>query len=323
MNAEYKSTDSSGQVTKGRENIFAYDITAGTVVFTGKMLQLPTIFSPRLGLVEQEGRQKFDLTVAVKNPTDLSAEPRSIGKFTGAVQIDKNGVYMYDTGTLRLGVDAIGTAATYTSPTTGRIIGTPPENRSLVAKAKKDAVRITSNGKTIEVTKYDRLVFENLVMSGGPFAKTFPETTVNGEMFFDYDRDAWYFNGMTLSYLVNGQRVVDKITGNIRWTEKPITGGIRDGVYNYDVRVNEGQGPVNEAAVFAAAPADEEAAFFASSASIPALAGTVSYKDRLTGETLMSSAATYNLTAQNINRTQAMALWKLTSIYAIGPFSGE
>ena len=318
----------SGQLEKGVQNKFVYDIAMDSVLWKGTVLQTPTIFSPVLGRVEQTGQVAFDLTVLVRNPANPADAPRAVGKLVGAVPVDSDGVYRYDNGNLRIGIDAMGASAAFESRATGSIRGTPPENKSRLAQAKQDVLRVTKtvNGKTVAlaVSKYDRLLFQTATLPAGPFARSFPATTVSGEMLFDYDRDAWYFNGLTLSYTENGKQVSDRITGNIKWVEQPAVGGIRNGAYQFDIRVNEPQGPDGEAAVFAAtSSADEEAAFFATSSTMPSLVGEVTFKDTLRGDVLVASSSTWNLRGQGLNRGQTVALGKLLLVHAIGPFSEE
>ncbi|MCL5282205.1 MAG: hypothetical protein M1376_20135 [Planctomycetes bacterium] len=189
---------------------------------------------------------------------------------------------------------------------------------------KKQAQTLTRQvkGKTVSliVKDYDIMTLRGLVLAAGP-VRTYPETTVNGEMMYDYERSAWYFRGLTMTYQAEGKTVTDKITGNIKWVESPQRKTNGQGQYEFDVRCNEPEATSSEAAVFQ--KADDEAAFFATDTSMPSLTGTARYVDRFRGETVTSSAVTIDLTGNNLNKPQVVNAFKLIWLVSVVPVNSE
>jgi hypothetical protein len=315
--------DESGKPKAGVKDVYTLDLQAvDTAIFQGTIEYLPTILSSVLGRETQQGLLTYNLNLLVANPANLT-QRRAVGKLTGGVQIDSKGVYLYDKGTLRIAVDAAGTASGFESKFSGAAVGKPPKNTSSLAAAKKQAQTLTRQvqGKTVKlvVTDYDIMTLNSLVLAAGP-VRTYPETTVNGEMLYDYERSAWYFRGLTMTYIVDGKAVTDKITGNIKWVESPQRKTNGEGEYQFDVRCNEPEQKSGETAVFQ--PVDDEAAFFAVDKTLPSLTGTAKYKDTMRGETVASSAVTIDLTS-NLNKQQVINLTKLIWLVAVVPVNAE
>lgn len=316
--------DDSGKPKAGVKDVYTFDLqVVDTAIFQGTIEHLPTILSDTLGMEKQAGVLNYNLNLLVANPANLS-QKRAVGKLVGGVQIDKNGVYNYDKGTLRIAVDAAGTAAGFESAFRGTAAGKPPKTSSTLAKIKKQAQTLTRKvqGKTVKlvVTDYDIMTLNGLVLAAGP-VKTYPDTTVNGEMLYDYERSAWYFRGLTMTYQVDGKPVTDKLTGNIKWIESPQRKTNGEGEYQFDVRFNEPEEKSGETAVFQ--PVDDEAAFFAVDKTMPSLTGTAKYKDQMRGETVASSAVAIDLTGNNLNKQQVMNATKLIWLVAVVPVNAE
>jgi len=279
--ASRTATDDKGQPAADVWDTYTMNMTIDkTLMFGGQIKYKPTLFSSMIGREKQSAELDYGIDLTIANPSNLTQKAR-IGRLVGKVPIDKKGVYHYDKGTLRLAVDATGKVPEHEAKFLGTSAGRPPDNDSALAKAKKQAITLTKsvNGKTatIAVTKYDQISLD-MVMAGGPVS-AYPDTHVSGQMLYDYERFAWYFRGVTMSYTKDGQTFTDKLTGNIKWVQAEDYATSGDGHYEFDVRVNEPEATVTESAAFA--PADNEATFFESDANLQALNGTWTYKDTL------------------------------------------
>jgi len=317
-------TDSDGNPTPGVKDIYTFDIAAvDTLGFQGTIQALPTILTSRLGSEKQRAALVYNLNLSVANPANLT-QNRTVGKLVGEVQVDKQGTYLFDQGTLRIAVDAAGRAQGFESAFRGTAIGKPPKNTSLAEKVKKQAQTLTRQvkGKTVSliVKDYDIMTLRGLVLAAGP-VRSYPETTVNGEMMYDYERSAWYFRNLTMTYQAEGKTVTDKVTGNIKWVESPQRKTNGQGQYEFDVRFNEPEQTSSEATVFQ--KVDDEAAFFATDTSLPSLTGTAKYVDRFRGETVTSSAVTIDLVGNNLNKAQMVNAFKLIWLVSVVPVNAE
>jgi hypothetical protein len=211
----------------------------------------------------------------------------------------------------------------FESKFTGLAAGKPPMKAlGLIDSLKKQAVNITKNvnGKnmTIIVKKYDKMQFQNHILGAGP-VQIYQEVTVNGEMIYDYDRSVWYFNRMTISYVVDGQQKVDKVSGTILWVESADRKSTGNGEYDFDVRINEP--PPGEEAIFASS--SDESAFFATDNSIPSLTGTMKYHDTINGDTTTASSVKIDLTGNKLTKQQMMVLCKLLVFSAAVPMNAD
>jgi hypothetical protein len=193
-----------------------------------------------------------------------------------------------------------------------------------VARAKKQAETLKRQvqGKTISlvVTDYDKMTFNGLVLPAGP-VQAYPEAQVGGEMIYDYERNVWYFNGVTLTYQSEGKTVTDKIGGNIKWVESPQRKANGEGQYDFDIRVNEPEEKGTEAAAFQ--PSTDESAFFAVDTSLASLTGTAKYKDTMRGETVTQSEVAIDLTGNKLNKPQMLNLAKLVWMVCVVPMNAE
>lgn len=319
------SMDANGKPQPGVTDTFKVVSlnVADSSLFTGNIIYTPTIFSSLLGREQQSGSIVYDLTASVVNPKN-PAQTKAVGRLIGTVPIDKNGVYRFGNGTLRMGVDATGRAKGFESKFLGTAAGRPPKDDSVVGKKTKDLIRLTKEvqGKkvVIVVKDYDKMAFNGLVMAAGP-VETYPNVLVNGEMLYDYERLAWYFQNVALSYTIDGKTVSDKLTGNIRWVQSPQYKSNGEGQYEFDVRVNEPEKKSAEADVFAA-PSDE-AAFFESDNTIACLIGTMKYKDSLSGDSVTRSAVTIDLQGNKLSKLQVINLCKLIMLTCVVPINTD
>ena len=301
----------------GASDVYTLNLNvANSAVFRGSIIHLPYV-SKTIG--EQMGRVTFDVELDVVNPANPS-QTRNVGKMFGFAPVDKMNVYRYaDGGGIKVAVFPIGAARGFESRYNGLAYGKPPASSGF-AKLKQDAVRlVSSKGGSIVLTKYDKMTFENHVLPAGP-VQIYPETTVNGIIFYDYGRSAWHFNNVTFVYNADGKRAIDTLTGSIRWIEAKNRRATGDGRYEFDIRVNEP--PPTEAAAFA--PTADESSFFAVEENVPSLTGAMIYKDTFTGaDTVTSSIIQIDLKATKLSKHQAMMLTKLLLISAIVPINAE
>lgn len=317
--------DDSGNPLSGVKDVYTADFqVTDTLIFQGSIEHLPTILSATFGTEKQAGTLMYNLGLLVVNPAN-PAQKRAIGKLVGGVLIDKKGVYNYDNGTLRIAVDATGRAAGFESYFRGTAAGKPPKSTSLIARVKKQAATLTRQvkGRTVKlvVTDYDIMTFTGFSLAAGP-VKTYPETRVDGEMLYDYERSAWYFRGLTMTYAgADGKVVTDKLTGNIKWVESPQRKTNGEGEYQFDVRFNEPEQQSGETAVFQ--PVEDEAAFFATDTTLPSLTGTAKYKDQMRGETVTSSVVTIDLAGNKLTKQQIVNAFKLIWLVSIVPMNSE
>ena len=306
----------------------AYDVNLNVgnkTLMHGSIQYTPTILSKIVGRETQQGQVYYNLAFEVMNPVNAT-EHRQVGKLVGAVPVDKNGVYLYDSGTLRVAIDAIGKIDAFESKFRGRAAGKPPRDDSALGRARKQALTVYKqvNGKTValQVTDYDQMAMTNLVLAAGP-TQGYPETTVNGDMIYDYDRDAWYFKNASMTYALDGKSTTDKLSGSIRWVESPNRAQNGEGQYEFDVRVNAPDAQKNsEAAAFASA-GDESEFFAAPDTTAQSLTGVAKYKDTMSGEDVVSSRVAIDLSGNNLTQQQRLALTKLIWLVSVVPMNAE
>lgn len=292
---------------------------SNSVLFDGTIEALPYIkgvFSKQQGLLTHA------VECSVINPAN-PAQSRNIGRLFGTVPVDAQNVYRFADGTLKIGVFGMGSAAAFESKAGGLALGKPPaKSEDLISKIQKEAMNIgrSVGGKTvaIKVTNYDKMEFQGHVLAGGPVG-TYPEVTINGPMIYDYDRSAWLFNGVTASYAEGGKRMLDQLTGSIRWVESPNRKTSGEGQYEFDIRINEP--PPSEAAMFSG-PSDESA-FFSSDTQVPALSGVMKYKDTIINGTVTQSIVAIDLKGNQLSKQQVMYLGKLLLMSSIVPLNSE
>lgn len=315
------NTDGDGKPREGVTDKYTLSVNvSNSVLFRGTIEHTPHI-SKVVG-TSQLAHLDYTVECDVVNPRNPS-QTRNVGRIFGMVPVDDKNVYRFDEGSLKTVVFPVGTAKGFESTFKGIAAGKPPASSAgFLTKLKNEALNVTKlvNGKSIAiaVTKYDRMEFRGHVLGAGP-VQIYPDATVNGSMIYDYGRTAWYFENVTIGYVVDGRQFQDKVTGNIRWIEAPNRANSGQGEYQFDVRVNEPS--QTEAAAFTG-PADESA-FFAVDEGIPALTGTMKYKDTMSGETVTNSAVTIDLKGNKLTKQQAMNLAKLLFFSLVVPLNAE
>jgi hypothetical protein len=109
--------DESGTPPVGVKDVYTFDLTVlDTLGFQGTIQALPTILTARLGSEKQKASLVYNLNMIVANPANLS-QKKTVGKLVGEVQVDKQGIYHFDEGTVRIAVDAAGNARVRLRPT--------------------------------------------------------------------------------------------------------------------------------------------------------------------------------------------------------------
>lgn len=310
--------------TKGVKDVYRLNINMfNSIIFAGQITDLPQIIEGMFSKsVTQPRVITYDIGCDVinqKNP----AQVKNVGRMFGMVPIMSDGSYQYDKGNLEISVLPISNAGGFTSKFGGVAYGKPlnrPAN--WLDTFKKEAVNITRlvNGKptTVIIKKYDKMEYKQHNIAAGP-AAIYQSLTINGEMLYDYEKYAWFFNNVTVQYADNGVVKIDRLSGTIRWVESPQRKTNGEGEYQFDVRVNEP--PPSIGAAFA--PPSDESAFFEVDTTTPALTGTMKYKDILSGETTVASTVTVDLTGQSLNKQQMMFLGKLIIFSAVVPMNSD
>jgi len=335
MQIEFKTRttpDTSGDLRDGSPALGAQDRytfslnAVKTTQFSGSLLRQPNLYTKTLQRLKQGAALIFDVELAVLNPRDLS-QKRNVGKWVGVVPIDTaSGAYDLAGGAaqdrpLRISVDAVGSARAFTDPFAGRLIGKAEKKEGLASYTYKRAV----GAKTVSITaqRVDPMRFENLVLAKGP-AETYPRTTVNGRLDYDYETGNWFTDGIRFRYQLDGADYEDLVTGSIKWVEDENRATNGKGYYEFNLRFNEdkNQPAASETAAFDGMAAED--AFFAVDSSVPCLTGRIDYQDTLISGSELPSASkiTYALDANKLTRQQIMNFFKLWLICA-GPTNDE
>ena len=306
-------------VQKGVRDIYSVNIAVATnTIFTGTITDLPQIIEGMFSKEVTQRRQlSYDLSCTLSNPKNL-AQTYTIGTLAGKVNIDSDGTYRYDTGNLTMSILPINKGAQLSDTFRGTAIGKPqgrPSNWMDTLKCTTVNITRNINGKTstISLNKYDKMDFRQHVIASGPLA-SYPSVTVNGEMLYDYSKECWFLNNITMQYADAGVIRIDRLTGTIRWEKK-------SNEYAFDVRVNE-PAPSATTAFEPTAPVDESA-FFETDTTIPALVGSMKYKDVKRGDTVLRSDVTIDLTGNNLTKSQVMALTKMILFSAVVPMNSD
>jgi hypothetical protein len=315
LDIKYNSRQSERAI-KGVVDQYSVNVNVcNSALFHGTITDRPQIIEGMFSKgVTQSRRVSYDLDLDVVNPKN-PAQSLNVGKLKGSVPIASDGVYSYDNGDLSVDVLPRGQAAGFSSKFTGTVNGKPmnrPANWLDTFKGNAISITRSVGGKpqTVVLKKYDKMSYNNTVLGAGP-VQTYGAVTVTGEMLYDYDKNCWFFNNVSLVY--GSKR--DTVTGTIRWLE-PTRGS---GEYQFDVRVNEP--PPSENAAFA--PAADESSFFSTDTSIPSLSGTMKYKDQLRGDTTLASHVEIDLTGNNLTKQQVMALSKVIIFSAVVPMNAD
>ena len=322
--ATRRNADDKGKPREGFTDKYNLSVNvSNSALFRGTIEHQPYV-GKTLGS-SQPAQLTYSIDADVVNPRNPS-QTRNVGKIYGVSPVTKNNVYMFTDGNTKITVFPLGQAKGFDSNFRGTVVGRPNTTSSsdegVFAKLKKEALNITKvvNGKsvTIPVTKYDKMEFQDHILPAGP-VQIYPEVKVNGSLVYDYGRSAWYFDGVTVVYAVDGRQYQDKLSGNIRWIESPSRATTGEGQYEFDIRVNE---PAqSEASVFSG-PTDESA-FFSTDDTIPALTGLMKYKDTMVNDTVMSSAITVDLKGNKLSKQQVMYLTKLLFLTSVVPLNAE
>lgn len=296
---------------------------SNSILFDGTIESLPFIKGT---ISDQQGSLTHSIDCFVVNPKN-PAQTRNIGRLFGAVPVDSKNVYRFEDGNLKIGIFGAGNAGGFESKVKGLALGKAPADTSLWSKVRdraKLSISKNVNGKTVAltVTKYDQMEFQGHVLAAGP-VQLYPETTVSGPMVYDYDREAWYFNGVTVTYATeeNGRRIMvsDKLSGNIRWVPAANRSTSGEGEYQFDIRVNEEA--ASEGSMFAG-PAKEED-FFATDVKVRGLTGTMKYKDTIVNDVTTRSLVKIDLKGNQLTKPQAGYLAKLLLMSTIVPLNSD
>lgn len=288
--------------------------------------------------------------IDVFNPAKPGEVAEGVAIARGDVTINDAGAY--DLGASNFRIDIVkGTQSTskFGGTLQGREVTRWWEVSEQLNRAQSEAKKLYSryaDGKTItiQVTNPDPLGFQNVVLAAGPFTYL-PETTVNGNLDYDYELGNWLTdnNGLTLTYTLGGTQIVDKVTGSIRYVEEAGTATTSTGAsvtytgyYDYSLRFNEQAVAADQAFFDGSNEASELDAFFSTSdTSKPGLYGRVYFQDsednckkakgqdgteNCVGPT--KSVITYDLKGTGLTYAQ-LAAWTKIEQLVIGPFTDE
>lgn len=313
-----------GKPQKGAKDVYEVNLSvAKTTEFKGKIERYPLIVSDLLGRTEQPAQIVFSLDLGVVNPADMT-QKKTVGKWVGTVPINTNGVYeLGGTGDSkhRISIDAIGRAPAFTENFSGNLYGKGKKTGGVMSYVRQ----IQGKEVKLEIKNSDPLRFENVTLATGP-AQSYPRTTVNGNLDYDYETGNWLTNGLKFHYTLNGKEYDDVVTGSIKWVEDPNRASNGKGQYEFNLRFNEGKSKPATTEADAFTNLSDEEAFFAVDNSVPSLTGTIKYEDTFTsisGEPVPSaSKITYQLDANMLTKQQIMNFLKLW-IIATGPANDE
>ena len=326
------SRDTSGDLAEGSPALGVQDVytfalrVAKTTEFSGKIVRQPNLYTSMLHKVKQGAALGFDITLSVLNPKDLT-QKKSVGKWVGNVPINtESGAYDLAGGKaeerpLRMAIDAVGQAQSFTDPFAGRLVGKAEKKEGLAAYTYKRVV----GDKTVEITvkRSDPMRFENIVLAKGP-AEIYPRANVTGRLDYDYETGNWYTDGIRFKYQQNGKDVEDVVTGSIKWVEDPNRSANGKGHYEFNLRFNEEKNrpAPGEAAAFE--KMKDEDAFFAVDDKVPSLTGSIDFVDTMIPgkDAPALSKVTYNLKANKLTKQQVMNFFKLWMI-CTGPTNDE
>lgn len=301
---------------EGVEDVYTLNVNVSNIAaFRGTIAQLPYISST---FGDQKGKLTYDLETDVYNPKN-PAQVKTVGKITGTVPVDAKNVFSFTDGTAKLGVFPMGRAEAFESAFKGLALGKPPTTSGMFDKLMsrvRERISITKQvgGKpvTISLTNYDQMVFQGHLLPAGP-ARACSESTVNGTFTFDYERNSWFLQGVTVSYVGDSGRVqTDILTGNIRWLEAK-------NEYEFDIRVNEPVGGAGDA--FAAASTTDD--FFAVDNTLAALTGKMTYQETMSGSKVVAQSVKIDLIGNQLTNYQVLYLGKLLTLSLTVPLNAE
>jgi len=303
---------------KGVKDVYTIEVNvANSALFRGTVTDQPQIIEGMFSKgITQPRLLTYDVQCDVVNPKN-PAQTKNVGKMSGNVPISSEGFYLYDKGTLSVDILPIGRAAGFSSKFSGITVGKPmgrPANFLETLQRQTVNITRTVGGKTtvVALKKYDKMEFRNHIIGAGPIAK-YQAVTVNGDMLYDYDKDCWFFNNVTIQYVEDNNVKIDRVSGTIRWDEKV-------SAYEFDIRVNE---PVAGAAAAFESSGDDESAFFETDTTIPALTGKMTYKDTVRGDTTLASKVDIDLVGNLLTPEQLMSLAKVIVFSSIVPMNSD
>lgn len=316
----------AGSAAIGAKDTYKFDLNvAKTTQFTGQITRQPNLYTKTLGRRKQDALLSYSVDLAVLNPRDLKTK-KVIGKWVGTVPIDTaSGAYDLAGGRakespLRMAIDTAGRAAGFVDNFAGRLMGKAEKKDNLAQYTYKRVI----GSKTVQVVvkKSDPMRFDNLVLAKGP-AESYPRTSVNGRLDYDYETGNWYTDGIRFTYNLDGKDFEDVVTGSIKWVEDPDRKANGKGYYEFNLRFNEAKSKSSgEADAFE--KMSEEDAFFAVDNSVPCLTGRITYVDTMSGEDAPPTASkvTFALDANKLSKQQIMNFFKLWMV-CVGPTNDE
>jgi hypothetical protein len=316
-----------GSAALGVQDVYKFTLSvAKTTEFAGQIQRQPNLYTSTLHRNKQAAQLKFDINLSVLNPKDLT-QKKTVGKWVGTVPIDTaSGAYDLAGGAasqspLRMAIDAVGAAKSFTDNFDGKLVGKAEKKEGLASYTYKRLIA----GKTVEmkVNKSDPMKFENAVLAKGP-AEIYPRTTVNGRLDYDYETGNWITDGVRFKYSLDGKDYEDVVTGTIKWVEDGDYKTTGKGYYDFNLRFNEEKSKPAASEEAAFGNMSQEDAFFAVDNAIPSLTGRISYADTMVpGKDAPSqSQVTYALNANKLTKQQIMNVFKMWLI-AVGPTNDE
>jgi len=330
-----KHLASDGQPQPGFNDKMAVDLNVGKdTAFRGDIIRTPQV-AGAVG-IKQNANMRYDVDLIAYNPANR-AQSMSVGRWVGDVPIGSDGVYQLNKekgASVRFAITQKGGAPSgdFAGLIHGRKLGTSKlmelANQVTDSVKKEGVSKVFTRmyqGKPLSVkaTNVDPMKFDNLVMAAGP-ASMYPPVTVYGDMYYDYDSDTWFLEGMSFSYQDKEKQVKDRVGGTIRWIDNEDRTG---GRYELNITFNE---PVTTAAPadssgFFAASDDSAAGFFAVDDSLASCGGKVVFADEYSpgSDAPLRSTVNHKIECNDkVTPQQLMALSKLW-LLGIAPLTDE
>jgi hypothetical protein len=319
LDIRYNSRIHPGKI--GFNDVYSFiDLNiSNSAVFKGSITQTPLIRGSVYG-ISQQSSMKFELDCFIVNPAN-PRDTRQVGRIYGAVPISENNEYNYANGTVKLGINLAQGSETKFD---GLVLGKPNRPAGWFDSFKGEAIRLgVYSGdkiKSISIKKYDKMTFQQHILAEGPLSM-YPASTVNGELLYDYNRNTWFFNNVTITYfLKNRAMVADKLSGTVTYFEPPNRKTTGESEYRFDIRFNEP--PISEAALFNTTEMDESSVF-QQNTTVPSLTGVMKYKDTFVNGTVTASMVQVDLMGNRLTKQQVMNVFKLVFFSSIVPFNAE
>lgn len=315
--------DADGVVNKNVKDVYNLDLTiANSIEIKGQIGRLPNLTSHFLGRVTQSGQLYYDLGFIIHN----SSRVLNVGKWVGTVPMTIDGQYCLEGQPPlmkhRIAIDSIGQMTGFEDSFGGRLIG---KGHKTGATPMAYFRELKGKEVKVEVKNVDPMRFQNIILAKGP-ASSYPRTTVNGSLDYDYETGNWMTNGIRMTYTLNGREVEDVITGSIKWVQDQDYDTSGKGYYQFNLRYNEAKTkPVQDESAALQTESNEDA-FFAVDNTVPAITGNVTYQGQMIsvrGQAMPAvDKVTYDLTGNGITKLQAVNFVKLWLI-CVGPTNDE